>query len=76
MTTKPNTKTVTVKIQLSGDYKYCARQPWGSIYFFKNKPTIVNDGDGEYWGVQADEKGIDIDIRTKIPNWKKSLRTI
>lgn len=49
------TKTITVPIEIPADYKYLARQPWGEIILFKNKPSIYVGDSHSYWESQKDE---------------------
>lgn len=64
-----------------------AKQPWGSIVLFKDKPKIRREFIGtnlkkeevwgEYWDTQPDEIEIEnFSDWNKDPNWKYSLQPI
>ncbi len=73
-----NTKKITISLKVPKEYNWTAIQPYGSIIFFKDKPTIFLDEDGiTYWAEQDDEIETDFWMEeNQTVNWKKSLRRI
>ena len=75
-------KTIIISIKVPDDYKFLAVQPYGDINLFKNKPSIISDGEKEeYWDLQNDEISVFGDASPLLSlnmdeNWKNSLKEI
>lgn len=72
---EPEYKSISIIIQIPKDYKWIARQPFGTITAFKDKPVIVTDTSEDppasYWEIQVDE--MELGTGEQGNNWENSL---
>ncbi len=69
---------ITLKLTVPDGYRYLARQPFGDITIFKQRPVIVTeDGGSSYWALQDDELSLVPDYLSRLQpqggDWKDSL---